>query len=65
MAPTASGSRPGSSEPRPFPRVYPSGMTLPGPSKTIVVEPIEQPVEVPEPEPEPVEAPEPEKAPAK
>jgi hypothetical protein len=40
-------------------------MTLPGPSKTIVVEPVERPVEVPEPEPEPLEAPEPEKAPAK
>jgi hypothetical protein len=38
-------------------------VTLPGPSKTIVVEPIERPAT--EPEPEPVETPEPEKAPAK
>jgi hypothetical protein len=38
-------------------------VTLPGPSKTIVVEPIEHPDEAPE--PEPVEAPEREKAPSK
>jgi hypothetical protein len=39
------------------------GVTLPGPSKTIVVEPLEQPAEAPEPEPEQPQG-EPEKSPA-
>jgi hypothetical protein len=41
-------------------RVYSVGsMTLPGPSKTIRVEPIEMPRPQPLPEPEPVKRPEP------
>jgi hypothetical protein len=38
------------------------GVTLPGPSKTIVVEPLERPADIPEPEPPPPEN-EPEEAP--
>jgi hypothetical protein len=62
MAPSGSDSRPASRSAASLP-FYPSGVTLPGPSKTIVVEPLEKPAEAPE--PEPAEAPEPEKAPAK
>ena len=44
---------------------YPEGVTLQGPSKTIVVEPLEHPAQEPGPEPkEPEPKPEPERVPA-
>jgi hypothetical protein len=48
---------------RTAPALYPGVVTLPGPSKTIVVEPVEQPAQEPAPAP-PQPEPEPEKAPA-